>query len=412
MSSPKGGGFLKKRLYVRLAQKHFAENRQMLFLMGPRQVGKTTIGQELLDRYQAGVYINWDDYQHQQMILNGGREIAEMAGIGSFHEEKPLIVFDEIHKFSSWKNFLKGFFDIYEKQAHILVTGSSRLDTYRRGGDSLMGRYFVLRVHPLSLRELLTDEIEEGLVAKQNHIDKDRLDNLLRFGGFPEPFVKGSFQFYRKWSALRHSMLFREDIRDLNVIHDFSSMELLAEIIRSQVGGQVTYTSFAKKIRKSVESVRRWISILKSFYYCFDVTPWSENVTRSLLKEPKYYLWDWSLVDDEGFLYENFVASHLLKAVHLWNDYGLGKYGLHYVRDKDKREVDFLLSKEGKPWVLIETKRSEKKAISDSLGYFQEMLNVPHAFQLVLDAAFVNKNCFVEKGPIKVSAKTFLSQLV
>ncbi len=403
---------MKKRLYLKVAKKHFEENRQMLFLMGPRQVGKTTISQELLESYQDGVYINWDNVKHQQMILDGGDDIVELAKLDLDKEEKSLIVFDEIHKFRDWKNFLKGFFDTYEKRAHILVTGSSRLDTYRRGGDSLMGRYFLLRTHPLSIREALTDEPVEEFPAEQRNIRNAQLEGLLRFGGFPEPFLKNTDQFYKRWKDLRHSMLFREDIRDLTRVQELASMELLAELIRSQSGQQSTYDSFSKKIRCSAGTVRRWIEILKSFYYCFEVRPWSKNVTRSLLKEPKFYLWDWSLVEKDGFRFENFVASHLLKAVHFWTDCGLGEYGLFYVRDKYKREVDFLLTKDRKPWILVETKVAVKKSLSSSLGYFQEMLDAPHAFQIALDAPFVNKDCFAEKGPIKVSAKTFLSQFV
>lgn len=403
---------MKKRLYLKVIKKHFEENRQMLFLMGPRQVGKTTISRELLKDYRDGVYINWDNAKHRQMIIDGGEEIAELAKLDLDKEEKSLIVFDEIHKFRDWKNFLKGFFDSYEKRSHILVTGSSRLDTYRRGGDSLMGRYFLLRAHPLSIREILTDDVVEDFPAKQRNIKNLQLESLLCFGGFPEPFIKNTPRFYKRWKGLRHSMLFREDIRDLTRVHELSSMELLAELIRGQVGGQTTYSSFSKKIKCSVETICRWIEILKSFYYCFEVRPWSKNVTRSLLKEPKLYLWDWSIVENDGFLFENFVASHLLKAVHFWTDCGYGEYGLFYIRDKDKREIDFLLTKDEKPWVLIETKNSMNKSLSSYLEYFQEMLDVPHAFQVVLKTPFVNKNCFVEKGPIKVSAKTFLSQFV
>ena len=403
---------MKKRLYLQVIKKHFKENRQMLFLMGPRQVGKTTISRELLKSYKYGAYINWDKEEHRRMILNGGDEIAEMAGVNIHKEKKSLIVFDEIHKYPEWKNFLKGFFDTYEKKAHILVTGSSRLDTYRRGGDSLMGRYFVLRAHPLSVREVLTDELVENIPAKQKNINNLQLNKLIRFGGFPEPFIKNSLPFYKKWKNLRHSMLFREDIRDLSKVQELISIELLAELLRGQVGGQTTYTSFSKKIRRGVESVCRWIDILKAFYYCFEIRPWSKNVTRSLLKEPKFYLWDWSLVENKGFLFENFVASHLLKAVHFWNDIGLGEYGLFYLRDKAKNEVDFLLTKDRIPWVLVETKSSNNKSISEDLIYFQNLLKAPHAFQVVLEAPFVNKNCFEEREPIRVSAKTFLSQLV
>ena len=283
---------MKQRLYLEIAKNHFKEYRQMLFLMGPRQVGKTTICQELQKHYQHSIYLNWDNVKHQSMILDGGEEIAKIAKLDQIREEKSLIVFDEIHKFGGWKNFLKGFFDIYEKQAHILVTGSSRLDVYRKGADSLMGRYFILRAHPLSIREIATSTPPTEFPANQTKVEQSKVDCMLRFGGFPEPYLKGTPQFYNRWKDLRHTMLFHEDLRELSRIQELGQMELLAELLRNQIGELTTYTSLAKKIRVSVDTIRRWIEILKSFYYCFEVRPWSKNVTRSLLKEPKFYLWD------------------------------------------------------------------------------------------------------------------------
>ncbi len=157
--------------------------------------------------------------------------------------------------------------------------------------------------------------------------------------------------------------------------------------------------------------MRRWIEVLKSFYYCFSIQPWSKNITRSLLKEPKLYLWDWSLVQDEGHRLENCVASHLLKAVHFWTDRGMGEYGLYYLRTKDKLETDFVVVKNGKPWFLIEVK-TRAKGLSPALFHFQKETGAPHAFQLAFDLPFVERNCFEEQGPILVPAKTLLSQLI
>jgi predicted AAA+ superfamily ATPase len=160
-----------------------------------------------------------------------------------------------------------------------------------------------------------------------------------------------------------------------------------------------------------VDTIRRWVEVLKSFYYCFSLQPWSKNIARSLLKEPKLYLWDWSLIEDEGHRHENLVASHLLKAIHFWTDQGLGDFGLHYLRTKDQHEVDFLVTKDKEPWFLVEVK-TKAKGLSSALFRFQEETKAPHAFQLAFDLPFVAKNCFEEKGPILVPAQTFLSQLI
>ncbi|MFT4553589.1 MAG: putative AAA+ superfamily ATPase [Chlamydiales bacterium] len=403
---------MQKRTYTKIIEDHFKENRQMLFLTGPRQVGKTTVSKELQKKFSNSIYLNWDDQDHKELILKGPSAIAEEAGLNRLGKKKTLFIFDEIHKYSHWKNFLKGFFDTYENKTSILVTGSSRLDVYRKGGDSLMGRYFILRMHPLSIAEIAGQNVNEDPTNQAKKIPQTKLQNLMDFGGFPEPYTKNKRTFYRRWSALKHSLLFKEDLRESTMIQDLGEIELLAELLRHQIGQQGNYSNLAKKIRKSVDTVRRWFEILQSFYYCYEIRPWAKNVTRSLLKEPKFYLWDWSLVEDEGARVENFIASHLLKAVHMWNDLGFGAYGLHYLRDKEKREVDFIITKNQKPWFLIEAKKSANKPISKGLVYFHKMLDTPHAFQVALDLPFVPDNCFEEKGPIKVPASTILSQLV
>lgn len=211
--------------------------------------------------------------------------------------------------------------------------------------------------------------------------------------------------------AIRKDQLFREDLRDGTRIQELGQLELLAELLRSQAAESMDYQSLSKKVGVSVDTVRRWLEVLKSFYYCFSIQPWSKNITRSLIKEPKLYLWDWSLVDEEGHRNENLVASHLLKAIHFWNDRGLGEYGLHYLRTKDKIETDFLVTKNRRPWFLVEVK-TKAKGISPALYHFQKETKAPHAFQVAFDLPFVHKSCFEEQKPILVPAQTFLSQLV
>ncbi len=403
-----------KRCYESIIEEHFLQNRQMLFLVGPRQVGKTTTSLEVASPRPNTFYLSWDSQEDRRLILKGPDTVATALELQTLKLEEGVsfVIFDELHKYRKWKTFLKGFFDKHSKKVQILVTGSARLDVYKAGGDSLMGRYFLYRLHPLSVAEILSPPLRNTELGPPKEIEEKLLQTLLQFGGFPEPFLKQDPFFYSKWNRLRMHQLFVEDLRDLTKIQDFGSMEVLAELLQHQAGKLTTYSSLANKINVSVDTVKRWTKILKSFYYCFTIPPWTKNVTRSLIKEPKVFLWDWSLVEDPGARIENFIASHLLKAVHFWTDRGFGEYGLYFLRDKEKREVDFLVSKNKKPWFLVEVKKSESKGLSKSLYYFQEMTKAPHAFQVAFDLDYVDKDCFSVTEPVIVPAKTFLSQLI
>jgi len=399
-----------RRIYQELIQDHLLRLRQMVFLMGPRQVGKTTLSLAAAEIHPRHSYFNWDNPAEKLLFIEGPDAIAKQADLLELAKEKPVLIFDEIHKYRKWKQFLKGFFDAYERTSKMIITGSSRLNVYKRGGDSLMGRYFYYRIHPLTVAEITAPYLIEDEIRKNpKPISDEDWNALMEHGGFPEPFLQRSKSFSRRLQAIRKDQLFREDIRDGTRIQELAQLELLAELLRKQAAQAMDYVSLSKKVGVSIDTIRRWIEVLKSFYYCFSIQPWSKNISRSLLKEPKLYLWDWSLVEEEGHHHENLVASHLLKAVHFWTDRGLGNFGLYYLRTKDKIEVDFLVTKNGKPWFLVEVKT---KGLSSSLYRFQEETGAPHAFQIAFDLPFVDKNCFEEKGPILVPAKTFLSQLV
>jgi len=395
-----------ERIYQKVIRDHFSRNRQMLFLSGPRQVGKTTSS---LTETSPGYYLNWDNDVHRAVILAGPAAVALHLGLSRLRTSLPVVVFDEIHKYRYWKRFLKGFFDTYEKKVRIIVTGSARLDVYKRGGDSMMGRYFLYRIHPLSLREIVDSSFKETDISPP--IACKDFDVLMEHGGFPEPFVQRNDRFTHQWRRLRLDLLFKEDLRDLTRIQDLGQMEVLAQMLTHHVGQLVDYTNLANAVKVSSPTIQRWIKVFSSLYYCFTIQPWSKNISKSLIKQPKVYLWDWSMATNLGARNENFVASHLLKAVQFWTDAGLGDYGLFYLRDKSKREVDFLVTKNGKPWFLVESKTSEK-GISPSLYYYQKATQAPHAFQISFDLPFVKKDCFSEREPILVPAKTLLSQLV
>lgn len=400
-----------KRLYKAIIEEHFKHDQQMLFFVGPRQAGKTTVSlmaKELTDQL---TYLNWDNLDHRAIILKGTASVSDHAGLNKLSSKTPVVIFDELHKYGKWKGFLKGFFDVNKGKVHIIVTGSSRLDVYRKGGDSLMGRYFPYRLHPLSLAEIHRADLSDNEIHKPESHFQD-LQKLFEYGGFPEPFLKQNKRFLNRWRSLRQRQLIKEDIRDLSRVQELGQIELLAEILKHQSGQLTNYTKLASKINVSVDTVRRWVKTLQSFFYCFSLQPWSKNVPRSLLKEPKTYLWDWTNVADEGGRFENLVACHLLKAVHLWTDRGLGDYDLWFIRDKEKREVDFLVTRDKEPWFLAEVKFSQKDNISRNLFYFQEKLKAKHAFQVVFDMDYVTKDCFLHSTPIIVPAQTFLSQLV
>lgn len=378
----------------------------MAFLSGPRQVGKTTTSRSF---HRGACYFNWDNEDDRRLILEGPAAVVGKIGLSGSR----TLIFDELHKYRHWKNFIKGFYDTYAgEQYQIVVTGSARLDLYRKGADSLMGRYFMYRMHPLSVAEVIDPELPRQEISAPARIDDDNFAALVKFGGFPEAYLKRNSRFFNRWKRLRRQLLFREDLRNTTRIYEVGQVELLAELLRQQVGQLVNFAALSRKIRASQDSIRRWLSALESLYYCFTIRPWSRNLSRSLLKDPKIYLWDWSTVVEGGARNENFIASHLLKAVHWWTDSGLGDYGLYFLRTKDKREVDFLVTRDDKPWFLVEAKSSADRSPSRNLDYFQTRTGAEHAFEVVMNAEYEEADCFAISHPVQVPARTLLSQLV
>ena len=400
---------MRSRLYDSLLAEHLATQRQMAFISGPRQVGKTTTC-----RARADAYINWDNIDDRELILAGPARLVDHFKLDRLSATTPVILFDELHKYPRWKQFLKGFFDSYADRIRIMVTGSSRMDAYRRGGDSLMGRYFLYRMHPFSIAETLTRDLPDikRVVRSPCKIRPADFDALWKHGGYPEPFLKRDARFSRRWQTLRQEQLVREDIRDLTQVQHIDQLELLVKLLAERSAHQLVYGNLAKHVRISIDTARRWVDLLVSLHLGFLVRPWFRNISRSLRKEPKWFLRDWAAIKDTGDKAETFVACHLLKAVEGWNDMGLGRFELGYLRDKDKREVDFVVARDGQPWFLVEVKQRDA-ALSPALKYFQQQLAAPFAFQLVLDADYVNADCFAKPGgPVVVPARTFLSQLL
>lgn len=400
-----------KRAYEELIGDHFAHDRQMAFLSGPRQIGKTTLAGMLLPK---ATYYNYDRTDDALKLGLGPDRVAADAGLDSPAAVRKGVIFDEIHKFPKWKRFLKGFFDAYGRGLNVAVTGSARLNVYKRGGDSLMGRYFPYRIHPLSVGEVSGGRLDvEGGFRKPVKVRGESLRSLLRFGGFPEPFLRGSERFYNRWKNARKDLVFHEDLRDLSKVQDIRGVRALSELLSARVSGGINYSGLATDLQVAPDTVKSWIGLLESVYEVYSIRPWFRNVANSIRKQPKVYFWDWSSVAAGGMRNENFLASHLLKSVQWWVDSGLGEYELCYVRDKQQREVDFLIVKDGVPYMLVECKTSMDEPMSPALLHFQKVLKAPFAFQVAVEGEYEGINPLEYRDrPIRISAADFLSVLI
>jgi predicted AAA+ superfamily ATPase len=394
------------RFYDRVLQDHFARHRQMAWLSGPRQVGKTTTCQ-----MEGTDYLNWDNADDRRLILRGPAAVTARLQLGRLQKVRPIVVFDELHKNKKWKAFLKGFFDVYGERTRIIVTGSSKLDIYRRGSDSLMGRYFLYRMHPFTVGEALRIDFPKDVIHPPSPLIDAEWQALWEHGGFPEPFLRRDARFTRRWRSLRHDQLTHEDIRDVAQIETLSLLETLTDILAERSGQQLIYSNLANEVGIAVDTVKRWIDLLQRLHFGFVVRPWFSNVSKALRKEPKWFLRDWSGIDSPGQRAETLMACHLLKTVEGWTDLGLGNFELRYLRDKLKREVDFLVVRDRKPWMLVDVKTSDTR-LSDSLHYFQTATKAKHAFQAVFELPYVEADCFKRTDPAVVPARTLLSQLL
>jgi len=351
-------------------------NKKMVFVGGPRQVGKTTLAKALLaENYPSGRYLNWDYDEDRQDILQK-----------RWSDQNNLLVFDELHKFPRWKNWIKGIYDVSHDKHSILITGSARLDIYRRGGDSLMGRYHYWRLHPFTL-----DELPEGISAKE------AFRRLMTVGGFPEPFLDGDERSARRWRRERFDRVLREDIRDLESIRNIGLLSVLLDLLRNRVGGLIVTANLAADLQVSSKTVKSWLEILERMYLIFIVKPFTKSLPRAVLKPPKIYFFDnCDVVGDEGAIFENLVAASLLKRLHFLEDRDGYRYELRYIRDKEGREVDFAIIKEGNLEELIEVKFSGE-SISKALSYYAERLQPKRATQIT---ARLRRS--YDKGRIKV----------
>jgi len=349
---------------------HWLSHR-MLFLSGPRQVGKTTLVTSTLCTKQEA-YFNWDSRKVRMLYHKDPEFIA--------NTDSEWICFDEVHKRPKWKDILKGIYDVYKGRYHFVITGSAKLETFRRSGDSLVGRYFHTRLFPLNLPDFAKTDFtlpknpEE--LARQAAEGKEmgELESLLQLGGFPEPYFSSSEQFWKRWAVNHLDLIIREDLKDLTKVVEIDKIEHLLEIIKPSIGQTISYRHLGQDLETTHGSIKRWLEILNRLQVLFPIAPYFKKIRRAYRQERKWYYVDWRIAEEKRF--ENYIAASLLRAVTLYSDRFGEAMSLHFVRTHDGAEVDFLLCRDNKPWLLIEAKEGSPD-ITSSVHRFSRELNVP-----------------------------------
>lgn len=358
-------------------------DKKIVFIVGPRQVGKTWLSKEIGKKFTNTVYLSYDRSEDRQIIKNE-----------TWPKKTELLILDELHKMKTWKNYLKGIFDTKDIGQKILVTGSARLNTLRQAGDSLAGRFFMHQLLPFSVAEIKDLKLSFGI------------ERFMVRGGFPEPFLAETEQDADRWRRQYFDGLVRTDILDFETVHNFRAVQMVLELLRRKVGSPISYTSIAEDVQISPMTAKKYIEIFEALFIIFRITPYSKNIARSILKEPKVYFFDNGLVlGNEGAKFENFIAVSLLKHVLGMVDYTGKEYRLNYIRTKDDKEIDFVLVKNNKIIKAIEVKLSDNN-LSKNLKYFSDKYN----FQGVQ----VVKNLKREKSIGKIDivlAQNFLEDL-
>ena len=409
---------MQKRYLFAPVDKHLSELRQMAFITGPRQCGKTTLAKSLIGDLKSGRnYFNWDLPEHRRLLM------TELFP-GSFKLDQPDLArvgFDEIHKYKRWKNTLKGLFDHYEpKHTHWIITGSAMLNVYRKGQDSLLGRHFTYNLCPFSAGELagggtkvvstIKSLAEMPLVSSPGKKAREYLELLYRLGGFPEPLFNGSESFLKKWRTSRLERLIHQDLASTEDLRNLPMVENLLYLLPDRVGNPLSINSLREDLELHFETVKHWIELLERVYYGFRVRAFAHKISKGIKKEAKFYLWDWTEVQEPGPRFENLMAAHLLKHVLYLNDLGLDDAALFFAKDREQREVDFVLCERRSPKIAIECKLSDEEP-SPNLVRFAKQLGIKRCFQVVMN---LNQPKVIDLSGVEihiVSAASFLEQL-
>jgi predicted AAA+ superfamily ATPase len=408
-------GVFKRAIYKELWDE-LSQEKPMVFISGPRQTGKTTFARQIITRqFKNNIYFNWDIIKDKKRLIE---DPAFFQHINRVDSSTPLIIFDELHKYKNWKNYLKGIYDEFAGAYKFLISGSGRLDIYQKGGDSLAGRYLQLHLFPFTIAELsakrrtFAEFIKKPLdgfdINSAKHTS-DLWQALSEVGGFPEPFIKGKKTFWNKWSQAYARQILQDDIRSVIDIKNVDTVEILFSLLPSKIGSPLSINNIAQDLQVAFETVKNWLMIFERFYLVFQVSPWTNKVSRAITKEKKNYLFNYPLIQQESARFENMVALELLRAVYNWNEHGYGRFSLHYIRNKEKTEVDFVIADNNKPVLLLETKLFEDAA-SKSLLAFQSIFNIPAAQLVNKEGVFK----YIRNGPNKaliITAHRWLSRL-
>jgi hypothetical protein len=392
-----------------------SEGRQMLFITGPRQAGKTTLAREVLSKKgSSSLYYNWDLREVRDSYkMDPSFFESEMRGVKSAGYN-PWVCFDEIHKMPKWKNILKGIFDKFERDGRFIVTGSARLEWFRRAGDSLAGRYFPFHLNPLSLSEIAGKTLPEPAQQEpagefiERMLDSGReeqalMEQLIRFSGFPEPFLKADEAFYRRWQREMVDALTKEDIRDLTRILAVEHVATLMHLIPDRVGSPLSLNALKEDAETSYTAVRNAVRAMELTYALFLLSPYSRKIARSVKKERKAYFYDWGRCRGPARCFENYVAVELKTMINLWHDKGVADFDLMYVRTKDGKETDFLVTRGGMPWCLFEAKLQDENIARHHIEQARALGNVPYV-QLAQEANIFRKPA---PGFFRLSASRF-----
>lgn len=308
---------------------------KIILLTGPRQTGKTTLSKMLKSDYD---YFNFDNLEDRLSLQEK-----------SWDRSKDLVIFDELHKLKNWKSWLKGVYDTEGIPPSLIVTGSAKLDTYRKVGDSLAGRFFQFRMHPLDLKEIKTFVNPENLETE--------LDKLLEIGGFPEPFLNGTNRFYNRWKKSHLDIILKQDLIDLENVQHIIQIETLIQLLKNRVGSPVSYSSLARDLQCSDKTVKRWLTILENMYVIFKVPPFHKNIARAIQKAPKFYFYDTGqVIGDPGIKLENTVACAIQKEIHFREDCFGEEKKVYYLKNKDGKEIDFCTTANDSPSLMVEVK--------------------------------------------------------
>jgi predicted AAA+ superfamily ATPase len=400
--------------------------RHMVFLAGPRQVGKTVLARQWLKKCGcAPLYFNWDDISTRQTYLADSRFFESPAR--SLGIQDPWIVFDEIHKRNRWRDILKGAYDLFADEFRFLITGSARLDLFRRSGDSLVGRYNLFHMMPLSIGEVThtprepcfleqtdskkqADSLEDTISRPLSSEAVEAYEGLLKYGPFPEPFLKQNERFSRKWHQDYISLVVREDLRDISRVAQLDKVENLLFLLPSRIMAPLSVPNVAGELEVAHTTAKSWLEQLRRLYLVFSVDPWSQKIRRGLRKAKKWYFLDWYYAPEGAARLENMMATYLYRTCLAMTDMGYGNYRLHYLRTLDKKEIDFIVARDNRPIMAIEVKSADiklSKPLKDRRKWFPDLLTL--GFQVV------NQRNILQKYPDKtwvVSIERMLSLLI